>query len=453
VIPVTNRMQANISRFSQIAESDPGPPRCKHTLPLSERFMTWTVVEAGCGTEQMPEFIVRVGTPDGVITERTVQAMSIRAAEADLRQQGMHVFDARRGRMSFRDLLPRGGKIISTERFLLFNQELLALVKAGLPILQSFDIMLERQKNLRFQEVLTDVREKLKSGIALSDAFASYGDAFPPIYSTSLRAGERSGDLEGVLRRFLRYQKIIVNLRKRVVGALIYPSVLVALSIGMVLVMLTKVIPKFAEFYAGFGADLPWFTQFMINIANGLNTNLPIFLVVCVAGFFLVRRWIKGSGRVTWDRLKLKIPLAGGILHRFAIMQFTQSLGTLLAGGTPMVPAIEIASQSVTNQLVASKIFGMVQNVREGEPLWRSLENTNAMSDLAIEMIKVGESTGALTEMLGNVSEFYDEEIESHLTRIVAAIEPLILVFMGVVVAVLLYAFYLPLFQLSNVAQ
>jgi type IV pilus assembly protein PilC len=401
----------------------------------------------------MPEFIVRVGTPDGVITERTVQAMSIRAAEADLRQQGMHVFDARRGRMSFRDLLPRGGKIISTERFLLFNQELLALVKAGLPILQSFDIMLERQKNLRFKEVLTDVREKLKSGIALSDAFASYGDAFPPIYSTSLRAGERSGDLEGVLRRFLRYQKIIVNLRKRVVGALIYPSVLVALSIGMVLVMLTKVIPKFAEFYAGFGADLPWFTQFMINIANGLNTNLPIFLVICVASFFLLRRWIRGSGRVTWDKLKLKIPLAGGILHRFAIMQFTQSLGTLRAGGTPMVPAIEIASQSVTNQLVASKIFGMVQNVREGEPLWRSLENTNAMSDLAIEMIKVGESTGALTEMLGNVSEFYDEEIESHLTRIVAAIEPLILVFMGVVVAVLLYAFYLPLFQLSNVAQ
>jgi len=401
----------------------------------------------------MPEFIVRVGTPDGVITERTVQAMSIRAAEDDLRQQGMHVFDARRGRMTLRDLLPRGGKIISTEHFLLFNQELLALVKAGLPILQSFDIMLERQKNLRFKEVLTDVREKLKSGIALSDAFASYGDAFPPIYSTSLRAGERSGDLEGVLRRFLRYQKIIVTLRKRVVGALIYPSVLVLLSVVMVLVMLTKVIPKFAEFYAGFGADLPWFTQFMINIANGLNTNLPIFLVVCAGGFFLLRRWIKGSGRVTWDKLKLKIPLAGGILHRFAIMQFTQSLGTLLAGGTPMVPAIEIASQSVTNQLVASKIFGMVQNVREGEPLWRSLENTKAMSDLAIEMIKVGESTGALTEMLGNVSEFYDEEIESHLTRIVAAIEPLILVFMGGVVAILLYAFYLPLFQLSNVAQ
>ena len=401
----------------------------------------------------MPEFIVRVGTPDGTITERHVQAMSIRAAEEDLRQQGMHVFDARRGSMHLRDLLPRGSKIISTEHFLLFNQELLALVKAGLPILQSFDIMLERQKNLRFKEVLIDVREKLKSGVALSDAFASYGPAFPPIYSTSLRAGERSGDLEGVLRRFLRYQKIIVNLRKRVFGAMIYPSVLVALSIGMVFIMLTRVIPKFAEFYQGFGAELPWFTKFMIAFANTLNTNLPIMLIVLVGGYLLFRRWIKNSGRVMWDNFKLKVPLAGGILHRFAIMQFTQSLGTLLAGGTPMVPAIEIASQSVTNQSIATKIFGIVQNVREGEPLWRSLENTGAISDLAVEMIKVGESTGALTEMLGNVSEFYDEEIESRLTRLVSAIEPLILVFMGSIIAVLLYAFYLPLFQLSNVTQ
>jgi type IV pilus assembly protein PilC len=401
----------------------------------------------------MPEFIVRVGTPDGAITERHVQAISTRAAEDELRQQGMHVFEARRGATKLRDLLPRTKKIISTEHFLLFNQELLALVKAGLPILQSFDIMLERQKNLRFKEVLTDVREKLKSGIALSDAFAAYGDSFPAIYSTSLRAGERSGDLEGVLRRFLRYQKIIVNLRKRVIGALIYPSVLVVLSVGMVFIMLIKVIPKFAEFYQGFGAELPWFTTFMIKVSSTLNTNLPILVGVLVIGYIAFRRWIRGSGRVAFDRFKLHLPLAGGILHRFAIMQFTQSLGTLLAGGTPMVPAIEISSQSITNKSISGKIFGMVQNVREGEPLWRSLENTEAMSDLAVEMIKVGESTGALTEMLGNVSEFYDEEIESRLTRLVSAIEPLILVFMGTVIAILLYAFYLPLFQLSNVAQ
>lgn len=401
----------------------------------------------------MPEFIVRVGTPDGEIVERHVQAATMRAAQDELRRQGLHIFEARRGAVALRDFLPRAGRVISTERFLLFNQELLALVKAGLPIIQSFDIMLERQKNLRFREVLSEIKEKVKSGVALSDAFASFGDLFPPIYSTSLRAGERSGDLEGVLRRFLRYQKIIVNLRKRVIGALIYPSVLIALSVGMVMIMLTYVIPKFSEFYTGFGKELPPFTRFMIAFAATVRSNIVFIVVGVVVAVILLRRWVTTSGRLLWDRLKLRIPLAGGILHRFAIMQFTQSLGTLLSGGTPMVPAIEIASQSVTNQLIATRIADIVQNVREGEPLWRSLEETRVISDLAVEMIKVGESTGALTEMLANVSEFYDEEIEARLARVVAAIEPIILVIMGGVIAILLYAFYLPLFQLSSVGQ
>ena len=399
----------------------------------------------------MPEFIIRVGTPDGQITDRHVQASSARAAEDELRQQGMHVFAAKRGALSLRDFLPRSRKAVSTERFLLFNQELLALVKAGLPILQSFDIMLERQKDTRFREILTDIRDKLKSGVSLSDAFASYGNVFPPIYSTSLRAGERSGDLEGVLRRFLKYQKMIVALRKKVITALIYPTVLVTMMVAMVFLMLTKVIPKFAEFYRGFDADLPAFTRVMIAISNGLTDHLLIVLIIAIVLILLARQWIATGGRVIWDRFKLKLPFVGPVMHRFAMMQFTQSLGTLLSGGTPMVPAIEIASQSIANQDVSTKVFAIVQQVREGEPLWRSLEATGVVSDLAVEMIKVGESTGALTEMLANVSEFYDEEIESRLARVVAAIEPIILVFMGGVIATLLYAFYLPLFQLTSI--
>ena len=401
----------------------------------------------------MPEFIVRVGTPEGDVVERQVRAESARAAQDEMRRQGMHVFEARRGEISLRELLPRFGKAVSTERFLLFNQELLALVRAGLPIVQSFDIMLERQKDKRFREILADIREKITSGVALSDAFASYGNLFPPIYATSLRAGERSGDLEGVLRRFLKYQKMIVALRKKVIGALIYPAILVLLSGTMIFVMLTYVIPKFAEFFAGFGAELPWFTRVMIGLATGLRDNIILVLGGLVLGVVALNYWVRTSGRLLWDRFKLHIPFAGGVLHRFAIMQFTQSLGTLLQGGTPMVPAIEIASQSITNQLMATKIQSIIQNVREGEPLWRSLDSTGVMSDLAVEMIKVGESTGALTEMLANVSEFYDEEIEARLSRMVAAIEPLILVLMGVVIAVLLYAFYLPLFRLTTVGQ
>lgn len=398
----------------------------------------------------MPEFILRVGTPEGEIVERQVSAASLRAAQEEMRRQGLHVFAGKRGSVRLRDLIPRVGRAVSTEQFLLFNQELLALVRAGLPIIQSFDILLDRQKNVRFKEILVEIREKLTSGIALSDAFAAYGDLFPPIYATSVRAGERSGDLEGVLKRFLRYQKMIVALRKRVVGALVYPAILIFMSGSMVFVMLTWVIPRFAEFFSGFGAELPWFTTVMINVATTMRENVLLVLGGAALLAFLLKKWATGSGRMIWDSIKLRIPLVGGVLHRFAIMQFTQSLGTLLAGGTPMVPSIEIASQSVTNHLVSSRIAGIVQNVREGEPLWRSLDNTKVVSDLAVEMIKVGESTGALTEMLANVSEFYDEEIESRLARMVAAIEPVILIFMGLVIGVLLYAFYLPLFKLSQ---
>ena len=400
----------------------------------------------------MPQFIVRVGTPEGEIIERQVQAGSARAAQEEMRRQGMYVFEAKRGASSLSDYLP-ARKAISIEGFLLFNQELLALVKAGLPIIQSLDIMLERQKNPRFREVLSDIRDKIKSGVALSDAFAHYGDLFPPIYSTSLRAGERSGDLEGVLRRFLRYQKMIVSLRKKVISAIIYPVVLLFLMTGMIVIMLVKVIPSLAEFFAGFDKELPPTTRFMISFADFVKSNFFILILASVAATWVIRRWANGPGRLVWDRMKLHIPFVGGIFHRFALMQFTQSLGTLLGGGTPMVPALEIASQSITNHLVSTKVAGIVQNVREGEPLWRSLESTGVASDLAVEMIKVGESTGALTEMLANVSEFYDEEIEARLARLVTAIEPIILVLMGGVIAILLYAFYLPLFQLSTAGQ
>lgn len=401
----------------------------------------------------MPNYVFRVGTQDGQVLERRIESLSLDEAREELIKQGLHIFSGRQA-PSVRSLLPRSRSVISTERFLLFNQELAALIRAGLPILQSIDLMLERQRQPRFKKVLTEIRDKVQSGVALSDAFAAYGDAFPAIYSTSLRAGERSGEIEGVIRRFLRYQKLMLNLRKRVISALVYPLVLVGISGAMIFVMLTYVIPKFSEFYEGFDAELPALTSFMINFAFLLRNNLFLVLAVVAGLVFVIRSWARTpSGRKALDGIKLRIPFVGGVLRRVAIMQFTQSLGTLLAGGTPMVPAIEIGSQSVTNRKIASRLDGLIPRVREGQPLWRSLEETGVMSDLAVEMVKVGESTGALVEMLQNASEFYDEEIEASLTRAMSLIEPLILVVLGLVIAVLLYAFYLPLFQLTSVAQ
>ena len=405
--------------------------------------------ELVCDDHNMPSFVFRVGTPDGQVVERTVDAIDARAARDEIQRLGLHVFTVRQKGFGFR--IPGSKKVIATDRFLVFNQELLALVRAGLPIVQSFEIMLERQKNPRFRQVLAEIRDKIKSGVALSDAFASYGRAFPPIYSTSLRAGERSGDLEGVLKRFLRYQKIIVALRKRVIGAMIYPAVVISVSAIMVFVMLTFVMPKFAQFYTDFGAELPVITRTVMALSTALRQNILFVLAAIVIAVFLLRRWTRTTmGGLAWDRFLLRVPLVGGILHRFAMLQFTQSLSTLLSGGTPMVPALEIASQSIGNRHVSERVASITRNVREGDSLWHSLEGTGVMSDLAIEMIKVGESTGALTEMLNNVSEFYDEEIDARLSRMLTILEPLILVVLGVIISILLYAFYMPLFQLTN---
>lgn len=398
----------------------------------------------------MATFVFRVGTPKGDIVDRKVEASSLDKARQEIESQGLHVFGVKK--RGFRPSIRWGGQVLSTERFLLFNQELLALVRAGLPIVQSIDIMLERQHDVRFRALLSDIRDQVRSGVALSDAFASHGDLFPPIYSNSLRAGERSGDLEGVIKRFLRYQKLIVSIRKKVSGALVYPAVLVAISVAMIYIMLTVVVPKFTEFYAGFDAELPAMTQFLIGFALFVRSNSILTLIAVAAAIFLIRRWGKTtSGRLTLDKMKLRVPFAGSVIHSFAIMQFTQALSTLLAGGTPMVPALETASESVTNSHVSSKIRGIVQQVREGEPLWLSLESTGAMSSISVEMIKVGESTGALVEMLAHVGEFYDEEIETKLNRMMALMEPAILVLLGVVIAGLLYAFYLPLFEITKV--
>lgn len=401
----------------------------------------------------MSTFVFRVGTPDGDIIDRPVDAIDATSARQELEREGLHVFRQLRGdRASLRDWFLRRTRVISTEKFLLFNQELLALVRAGLPIVQSLDIMLERQQDPRFRKVLGEIRDKIRSGVALSDAFAAYGNLFPPIYANSIRAGERSGDLEGVIRRFLRYQKLIVGLQKKVVGALIYPAILVMMSIVMISVMLIYVIPNFSEFFSGFGQQLPAFTRILITIAFFVRDNLLLFLGLLVALAIVVRKIGQTmAGGVALDRLKMQTPYVGHVLHSFAVMQFTQSLGTLLAGGTPMVPALETASVSVSNRFVASRLSKIAQQVREGEPLWHSLESTGVMTNIAIEMIKVGESTGSLVEMLSNVSEFYDEEIETRLGRMMALLEPMILIVLGLVIATLLYAFYLPLFELAKV--
>ena len=399
------------------------------------------------------QFVCRIGTPDGRVMEDTFNASDESALRTDLGKRGYHVFEIRRrgvpAQMSAPSLSFRRRKRIGAQEFVIFNQELAALLKAGLPLLQAMDLMLERMSDPHFKSVLTDIRDRIKNGEDLSEAFAAHGDTFPRLYPASLKAGERSGELEQVIRRFIRYMKLVLDARRRVVSALVYPAVLVILSITMITIMAIYVVPKFMGFFTELDAELPLITQIVLAVSLFASNNWPLLLLAVVGGTVFLRTWGRTDvGRVVLDRIKLRMPFIGPVLHRFALAEFCRSLGTLLAGGIPLVPAFEIAVTSVGNTHVRSRLEPRIQMVREGKPFHEALERSEVFTDMSIDMVKVGESTGSLDDMLSNVSDFLDEQIETRMQRLLSLVEPMMLVFMGIIIAILLVAIYLPMFSM-----
>jgi type IV pilus assembly protein PilC len=399
----------------------------------------------------MPEFIAHIGWPDGTLAEENLISADSASARLELERRGAHVFRIRERTASIGFRGPRRRRRIKMPAFLIFNQELIALLRAGLPILRSIELLLERQQNPTLREVLADIRDRITSGASLSDAFAAQGDLFPRLYATSIRAGEKAGELVPVLQRYLKYQKTIVALQRKVVGTLVYPAILVTVSIGLIAILMTFVIPRFTGFFSEFGTELPLLTRVVIATATFIRRNIAILAGVVVIGVYAARRFGRTErGRDFFHARLLTLPFVGGIFRRFSITQFTRSLATLLSGGTPLVPALESAAEAVGNQHVARRLQRIVPRIREGGELWRAIEDSALMTDLTVEMIKVGESSGTLEEMLNSASEFYDDEIDALLSRVVSFVEPAVLVIMGAIIATILLAVYLPLFTLMS---
>jgi type IV pilus assembly protein PilC len=398
-----------------------------------------------------PQFSVKTGWPDGSVAEESILAPDSKSARAEVERRGGHVFEVKRHGF----VLPGGGggrrRRVKMADFLVFNQEMIALLKAGLPVVRSFEILLERQESPALRAVLQDVKDRVNSGASISEAFAEQGDIFPRLYWTSLKAGEKSGEIEGVLRRYLKYQKTIIAISRKVVSTLVYPAILILLSTVLIAVLMTVVIPKFQEFFADFNADLPLLTVVVVGLAAFLRDNIVWLLPAIAFGAWVGWRSIRTpAGRQWSDGVLLKLPFLGGLFRRFAITQFTRSLATLLAGGTPLVPSLENAADAIGNRHIARRVREVVPKVREGGELWHALESTGIFTNLTIEMIKVGETSGALEEMLTAVSDFYDEEIDVLLGRVITLVEPAILVLMGGVIITILLSVYLPIFKIMS---
>ena len=373
----------------------------------------------------------------------------------ELEEKGLYVLALRpKGAIAGLSLRLPQRNAVSTRDFLVFNQELATLLKAGMPLVQSLDLLRRRIDSPVFRRVLDDVYEKVRSGTALSDAFAAHHGLFPRVYTASLLAGERSGNLDAVLRRYVEYTKILATIRRRMLSALVYPAILTSLSVGLVLLIVLRVVPAFSEFYDSFGHELPFATRIIVGVSAFARQNflaIGIVLVAAAAGLGILTRHSEQKARL--HRLILGIPMLGDVARKFATSQMSRTLATLLGGGLPLVHALDIAANAVGNQFIAGQLQIVTGRVREGESFAAALEARSVFPEVAVKMAEVGESTGALQEMLNTVADFYDEEIATTMERFITIVEPSLLVIMGIVIAGLLLALYMPLFQLTSVLQ
>jgi len=401
------------------------------------------------------EFRCRLGTAGGEIIEGVYVADSEVHLRHELEEKGLFVLSLQR-----RGVLPGVGlsrgsrRRIRRQELLVFNQELATLIKAGMPLVQSLDILRQRVSNPTFKAVLDGVYGKVKAGTALSDAFGEHPDLFPGVYSASLMAGERAGNLDEVIRRYVAYEKVIGAVKRRTISALIYPAILVTMMLVLIGIIVLRVVPAFSEFYSNFGRQLPLSTRIIIGISHFVVGNLPILVVGVIAAAIALSSWWKQPGqRTRIDRMLLELPWAGATVRKFSTAQLARTLATLLGGGIPLVNALEIAGRSMSNRHLASELVDVTRRVREGEGFAAGLRERGLFADVAVKMVEVGESTGALQEMLNSLAEFYDEEIETEVQRFITLIEPVILVVMGAVIALVVLALYMPLFELSSVVQ
>jgi type IV pilus assembly protein PilC len=396
------------------------------------------------------DFVCKVADATGRVFSQIEAAQSIDEVRQKLADRGLYVYSVKmQGGLVGALLQRKRKKAVGGSDFLIFNQQFNTLIRAGLPILKALDLLSDRVAAPRLRPMLSEVRQRVRDGALLSEALAEQG-SFPKVYTTSVLAGEKSGNLSGVLEYYITYQRVTTGLRKKLIAALIYPTILVIAAVTIVSYIVAYVIPQFARLYADMNIALPLTTRILITVTVQFRPYLLLALgsiVVAAAAIYSWSRTVNGS--MALDRLKLKLPIVGDIWIKFQIAQFVRTLSTLLTGGTPLVQALDTGAESVTSRLVGDAVRRAAQLVKEGQSLNAGMHATGIVPDLALEMIEVGEASGALPAMLTSVAEFYEEEVNLRLTTLIAIVEPAILVFMAVVVLFILLALYLPIFSFS----
>jgi type IV pilus assembly protein PilC len=398
----------------------------------------------------MAEFLVKIADERGHLAQQVEHGYSESEVRERFIQQGYLVYWVKPRGLLAAGKLQTSGRKVKQSQFVIFNQQFLTLIKAGLPILNSLDLLIKRQKDKNLRALLQNVRDRVKSGELLSDAFAAQ-HAFPKLYTTTLLAGEKSGNMEEVLSRFIAFQRLAMTFKKKLAVSLVYPTLLVTVVLCMSVFLVTYVVPQFAKLFENINAELPPLTVFMLAVGTNAQKYLPFAVVGLVVLLAVLWRWkTSDRGAAAIDRVMLRLPVFGDIWLKYQVANFARMLSTLLSGGMPLVPSLETAGGSMSSRIVLNGIMDAAVRVREGQTLSGSLDQQKMFPDLSVEMIEVGESTGALPAMLNSVAEFYEEDVQTALGAAMALIEPVILIFMAVFVGGVLISLYMPIFSLGS---
>jgi len=397
----------------------------------------------------MPNYLCKIGTADGRVVEKDFDAVNPEALRESLEAQGFHVFHIRR---RFWQLLSggQGGGRFSGRRFLSFNQELVVLLRSGLPILQVLDTITDRLESGSLLNVLRDIREAIKGGAAISEAFSKFPRFFPPLYIASLRAGERTGELPVTIGRYIVFQQRAVKLREKVSRASVYPILLTVFIVAVLAVMFLFVIPRFTQIFVDANVALPLPTRVVMWLADSLTSSLPILVPGVVIALICIKLFIQTHrGRLLRDRFRLALPFFGQLTADYALSGFCRTLGTTLQSGIPIVQALQMSRGTLDNLVYEERMIHSIHRVEEGTALSAAFDQAGFFPGIALRMIGVGESSGSLSEMLADVADYYEDEVERRLERLTSVIEPMFMIFMGLVIAGIIVSMYLPIFQLG----
>ena len=398
----------------------------------------------------MPSYICKIGTADGRIVDKDFEAASKSALRASLEEQGFRVFSVRLRLFQALSGKRSGSGRFTGRRFLSFNQELVVLLKSGLPILQVLDTVTERLEAGRLLEVMREIQEDIRGGAVLSEAFGKFPRFFPPLYIASFRAGEQTGELPLTLSRYISYQQRAEKLKAKIKSASFYPVILTSFVVVVVLFLMLWVVPTFTQIYADSDVELPLATRIIIYSADIMVEGIPILLFTVIGAFFTLRSALRTDrGRNFRDRLKLKLPFFGALFSDYAIASFCRTLGTTLQSGIPIVQALQMSRGTLDNSLFEEKMTVVIKRVQEGMSISNALEQTSFFPGLALRMIGVGETSSSLSEMLVDVADYYEDEVERRLDRLSALIEPVLMLGMGLLVGAIVVAMYLPIFQMG----